>query len=308
MEIIVIDDGSTDGTAAYIKTHFPDVKIIRNERPLGPAFAKNQGIVKSQGKYICFLDSDSEFLKKETVSTMVAIMESDEQIGMLGGDAEMDAQGNIEKVYGNRITWDGRSYTVPSRKLANQGQRCLFPCDYLPTSSCFVRTSLVLRIGGFDPYYRYMGEDKEQGMLIKNLRYKALFGIAIGILHKFDETVRKDRHFMYLKCKGRFVLKNKGLWLFLFLPIIDLFYYFLYCPIIFLICKLLQGLRSEGAFRQKNNPLQKLPDIKWLLLAPYYFVKAYWLNLLEMQHTLQCRGKNFLSPDIMEQFARLEND
>lgn len=86
-EVIVIDNGSNDGTADLVEEQFPDVKLIKNNKNLGASFAKNQGILKSKGTYTLFCDSDIEFTHKECIKKMVQILEENKNIGAIGGEA-----------------------------------------------------------------------------------------------------------------------------------------------------------------------------------------------------------------------------
>ncbi|MHC5821913.1 MAG: glycosyltransferase family 2 protein, partial [Nostoc sp.] len=61
-EIIVIDDGSTDGTADWIHTHYPQVKLLQMPTNTGAAAARNLGIKNALGQFIAFLDSDDQWL------------------------------------------------------------------------------------------------------------------------------------------------------------------------------------------------------------------------------------------------------
>lgn len=61
-ELIVIDDGSTDGTKAQIETFTDDRVRYVYQKNSGVAAARNKGILESRGQYICFLDSDDEWM------------------------------------------------------------------------------------------------------------------------------------------------------------------------------------------------------------------------------------------------------
>lgn len=61
IEIIVVDDGSTDQTETVVKGFEADVKYMRNEQPMGAATARNRGVEAANGKFIAGLDDDDEW-------------------------------------------------------------------------------------------------------------------------------------------------------------------------------------------------------------------------------------------------------
>ena len=95
-EIIVVDNGSWDGTQEMLKnikyppsprlrrtSQTPKIRIISNDKNLGFAKANNQGIKEAKGEYVLLLNPDTEFIE-DALSKCVAKMESDEKIGVLG--------------------------------------------------------------------------------------------------------------------------------------------------------------------------------------------------------------------------------
>jgi GT2 family glycosyltransferase len=82
-EVIIIDNNSTDGSPFWLKTEFPQVKLIENKKNLGFAKACNQGIEISSGKFIFFLNPDA-YVTPDIWENIFAFMESHPQVG-LGG-------------------------------------------------------------------------------------------------------------------------------------------------------------------------------------------------------------------------------
>ena len=71
-EVIIVDDGSSDGTSTMIKKNYPKINLICQENK-GVSAARNIGIRASSGDWVCFLDSDDEWKKNKLSEQMLAI-------------------------------------------------------------------------------------------------------------------------------------------------------------------------------------------------------------------------------------------
>ncbi|MGC4053254.1 MAG: glycosyltransferase family A protein [Paludibaculum sp.] len=74
VEVIVVDDGSTDGTEQRLQQYGEKIRVIR-QKNAGPAAARNRGIAAARGKYVAFLDSDDIWMP-DKLERQVQLMEA----------------------------------------------------------------------------------------------------------------------------------------------------------------------------------------------------------------------------------------
>ena len=75
-EIIIVDDGSSDGTSAMIKKNYPNLNLIYQDNK-GVSAARNIGDKASSGDWVCFLDSDDEWKKNKLSEQHIALEKND---------------------------------------------------------------------------------------------------------------------------------------------------------------------------------------------------------------------------------------
>jgi glycosyltransferase involved in cell wall biosynthesis len=109
VEVIVVDDGSTDGTQDAIRSIRRGVRYIRLQHTGLPAVARNAGIRHSSGDYIALLDSDDEWLPGK-IQRQLEVLESDPAVGLACSNALVD--GDRERLYlGRAVAASGRLFS-----------------------------------------------------------------------------------------------------------------------------------------------------------------------------------------------------
>lgn len=140
LEVIVVDDGSTDNTAQVVQTFQSDARVQYVAQPnQGRSLARNHGANLAKGELLGFLDSDDEYLPNALALHEQAFAEHATLGLTVGGLNYIDAQGRI---LGTRNPWE------ESENLSLAGW--LFNC-YAQPATILIRHDWFARVGGFDP-------------------------------------------------------------------------------------------------------------------------------------------------------------
>src|SRR5262245_34230460 len=83
-EVIVVDNGSVDGSAAMVAEEFPSVRLVANPDNRGFTAATNQGYAVARGAYVLMLNSDTELIDPTALRRSIDFMEANPDVGVLG--------------------------------------------------------------------------------------------------------------------------------------------------------------------------------------------------------------------------------
>lgn len=159
IEVVVVDDGSSDGSPDVAKSYGDKIRYIRQENA-GVATARNTGYRASQGKYLCFLDSDDAF-KPKKVELQLSLLEQNPKAGLCYG------------IYQQIDPRDGSvvgQHNVDHSKFDRSDDP--FPPDF-QIGAALIRREWMDKVGGFDVRFR-RAEDSD-------LRYR-LWAAGCGFL------------------------------------------------------------------------------------------------------------------------------
>ncbi len=135
-EIIIVDDGSSDGTADAVAAHGDRVTLIR-QRNQGVAAARNAALRAARGEFVAFLDADDAWAPRK-LEVQLACMARHPDMVLLGTETFAWPASETPRCDGARI------------ELRDVGRDDLAVRNYLTTSSVLVRSSAIERAGAFD--------------------------------------------------------------------------------------------------------------------------------------------------------------
>lgn len=180
IEVIVVDDGSTDNTCAIVAAQFPEVHIVQVEGA-GPGQARNAGVAAASGDVVMFLDSDDVWLDNH-VQLLVDTLDRGFQVA-----------------YGVASTVDeigGALFYIPEHGATIEGDcfHALLRWCFLVPSAMAVKRNIFTAIGGFPPLS--CGED---WIFFLKLAAQHPFGftgqppITLRRLHRGSQCFLEDR-------------------------------------------------------------------------------------------------------------------
>jgi GT2 family glycosyltransferase len=149
-EVIVYDNGSTDGTSEYVKQHYPQVKLVDSKENLGFGGANNQAALVAKGKYIGFLNCDA-FVAPDWLMPIVELLESDPTVGCAGAELRCTENPEVILSHGTSIHLSGVSFTRDRGKLASSAD----PIEVGGVSggASVMNREFFLEMGGFESLF-----------------------------------------------------------------------------------------------------------------------------------------------------------
>lgn len=266
-EVIIIDNGSKDGSVDYIEKNFPDFRVIKLLKNLGFAPAVNIGIKKSKEKYVILLNNDTE-VDKDCIKFLVKAADEHPEVGFVASKILNFYKRNIIDNAGDYIDGGGHPNTYGTgEKDEPKFNKPGFVFMATGGGSLFKKTA-IKKVGLFDEEYFVYMEDVDFCLRAQMLGIKGWFEPRAKIYHiRMATSSRNPPFFQYLTFRNMTIniIKNfpKGL----------LLYDFNWLRIILVNLNTVFYLTRQGFF--------------WQALRAEWYVISHFKKLLEKRRMIQ---------------------
>lgn len=223
-EVIVVDNASTDGTAASIKKEFPKISFTGNTENRGFAAANNQGIKISKGQYILLLNPDT-IVHTGALDTLTRFMDENQDAGACGPkllNADGTTQASARRfptfggaLYRHTILRNLRifrgSYEKWLMKDFDHGRRC--DVDQLMGAALMLRRTAIEQVGALDEKFFMYYEEVDLCRRLKEAGWRTVFVPETTITHLGGSSARQvpaSRRAMMLASMLGYFRKHHG--------------------------------------------------------------------------------------------------
>ncbi len=195
-DVVVIDNGSGDGTKDYVDKNFPDAKVIRLEKNQGYSGGFNFGLKyafeEKNADYVLITNNDVK-VDKHVISELVKVAETGSKNGFVSGKVYYFDNPEILQTVGKSedpIRWNGGHIGHKEKDVGqyDQIEERIF-CDDI---FILVRKELYEKTGGYDTTFFLQGEDFDWQARAKKAEYRIMYTPHAKIWHKDSMTIGKE--------------------------------------------------------------------------------------------------------------------
>ncbi len=225
LEIIVVDNASTDGSVEMLRANFPHARVTANSENVGFAKANNQGLTIARGRYWMLLNPDTEILPDapNPFRLLADFMDAHPRAGACGaslfypdGTRQHSAFRfpNLAQIYMDLfpVNWRLRESSLNGRyPFARYERGAPFPIDHPLGAALLMRPDAAKQVGLLDEDYFIYAEEVDWCIRLKRAGWEIFCVPQARILHHEARSTKQFRDKMFVELwKARFTLFRKN--------------------------------------------------------------------------------------------------
>lgn len=215
-EIVVVDNGSVDGSESYIRSRFPGIRFIQTGANLGYAGGNNAGIrfALAEGADCVWLLNNDTVVDPGALSALMEIAETDPAAGMVGSKILSYSQPSVLLYAGGHIDLAAGDSEHIGRGCVDDGRFDLsLETGYITGCSLLVKRSVIEEVGLMNENYFLYFEETDWCVRAKRGGYKLVYAPGSVVYHKESVSVKKIKGIMhyYLTRNRLFFIRQNGI-------------------------------------------------------------------------------------------------
>jgi len=208
-EIIVVDNGSTDGSVKMLEQDYKSVILIRNKKNLGFAAGNNKARSKVRGKFVLFLNSDT-IIEGTSIDKSISYFEKTNNTGALTvkqvlptGKIDKDSRRSFPTPWVALTHFSRLDRLFPKSKLFSRywygylSANKIHNIDVLQGAYFLTTKKILDKVGWFSEDYFLDGEDIDLSWKIKQLGYCLVYYPKVKIIHLKGATKKKNKRLTF---------------------------------------------------------------------------------------------------------------
>ncbi|MFC6223349.1 glycosyltransferase family 2 protein [Hymenobacter artigasi] len=201
-EVIVVDNASPTQSPDPIAAQFPEINLIRSSHNLGFAGGNNLGVAAARGKYVFFLNNDTE-VAPGLLEPLVALFETNPQAGIASPKIRYYHSAGLIQYAGcaGINPWTGRGRTIGSREPDVGQHNGSFATGLAHGAAMMLPMRVIREVGLMPELYFLYYEEHDWCQMVRRAGYECHYVGAATVLHKESVSVGKasvlKTHYMY---------------------------------------------------------------------------------------------------------------
>lgn len=215
-DVVVVDNGSTDGSQEMLHEKYPQVMIIQNTGNVGLGRASNQGIEATKGRHVLLLNNDT-IVNGPSFDAMVGFLEQNPKVGAVGGKV-FNPDGTVQSCYNYFSTlWEEFLIATRLGEWLRPGYPSIIEAnevksvDWITSACLMVRRAVLDQVGLLDESYFIYGDEVDLQYRIKRAGWEVYYLPQSTIIHYGGRSMtRWPRRKMVYRGKMLFFQKHYG--------------------------------------------------------------------------------------------------